>query len=203
MSTDRVPALARLLALMEDPEAGPEDLQAAGRAVLALPAGAAALREALRQASLFAGFPRVVRTLGLLAPLLPPAPPPPLDPPPPPGTGHRLFQRLYGPDAGRVLARLRALDPVLASWILEHAYGTVLARPGLTLEERERLAVLLLAAAGCWDQWTSHVRNALRLGVSEDRLDADLDLVSGWPPAARRREARARLHTRQAPGDRS
>lgn len=195
MREDRLPGLAGLAAAVEAGD--PERLRAAARAVLELPGGPEAAREVLRQCSLFLGFPRVVRALGVLDGLLPAAigaePEPPV-----PASGEAFFRRLYGEDAGRVGGRLRELDPLLAEWILGHAYGTVLARPGLTLAERERLAVLALAATACWEQWTSHVRNARRLGIPPATLAADLELVPDWPREELRQEARRRLPARAA-----
>lgn len=176
---------------------GDDHATAAAAAALAACAGAGAVRETLRFLHLFRGFPRVVRAFNAAAPALAscadaaagtgaPACPPAAAP------GEELFRALYGADADRVLPHLRQLDPLLAAWILDHAYGRVIARDALPLPERERLAVLLLAADGCWKQWESHARICLRLGVPLATLAADLDRAD-WPSPAARAHAAAAL----------
>jgi len=140
-----------------------------------------------------------VRALTLLSSL--PVPEEPADPPPGPGgrppagdpeRGLTLFRRLYGSDADPVLEHLRKLDPDLPAWILGHAYGRVLSRPGLPVEERERLALLALAATGCWKQWESHARIARRLGLPATLLAEDLDRTD-WLTSGQRARARSAL----------
>ena len=139
--------------------------------------GAEVVREVLRQVHLFAGFPAMVHTLNIIGPLLPaPAAEPEQEAAAEPGEA--FFRSLYQEDADAVLGHLRRLDPVLTRWILSHAYGRVMQREVLPLPERERLAVLLLASAGCWKQWESHARICRRLGVPsrtllEDALHCD------------------------------
>ncbi|RMH03436.1 MAG: hypothetical protein D6702_06000 [Planctomycetota bacterium] len=181
--------LARLAALAAALDRGDDQAAAAAAAELAATDGPETLREALRQLHLFRGFPRALHALGLAADALA-GPPPAADPTgADPERGEAVFRRLYGPDAEMVLDRIRALDPVLADWILDHAYGRVIAREVLPLTVRERLALLLLAADGCWNQWRSHARIALRLGIPPDRLAADLELAGWLDPATRGRAA--------------
>jgi 4-carboxymuconolactone decarboxylase len=150
-------------------------------------------REAVLQAHLFAGFPRVVEALDVLGEV---------------GglgspeadelvyagdrlaAGRALFQRVYGASAPAVRARLEHHHPALARWIEGHAYGRVLGRPGLSLERRELLGVVALAALGQETQLASHVRGALRVGASRAGIRAALDAVADR--IGRRRLARAR-----------
>ncbi|HEX9793275.1 MAG TPA: carboxymuconolactone decarboxylase family protein [Planctomycetota bacterium] len=193
-AADRMPRLAALAAAIEGGDG--ETLRAAAAEVLAND-GATVVREVLRQMSLFSGFPRTLRALGEIAAVLPPAGNEPAEAEAPAASlvaadlerGRTFFASLYGRDAQAVLPHLESLDPLLAEWILGHAYGRVLARPGLPVPERERLAVLALAASGCWQQWESHARIALRLGVPRERLAADLRAGSWLDAAARTRAA--------------
>lgn len=144
--------------------------------------GGDVFRAVLQQLHLFRGFPVAIRALNQGAELLSPEatesqPDVNLE------GGQRIFQKLYGKDTGTVLKRMQSLDPLLGQWVLDHAYGRVIANPVLTLEERERLALLWLAGDGCWDQWESHRRNALRLGISLATLIADTHRF-GWPQAS-------------------
>ena len=108
--------------------------------------------------------------------------------------GRRAFDRVYGPYAGRVLAGLAALDPCLPAWTVEHAYGRVLARPGLSLLERELLALALLTAlGGLEDALLGHMRGAARLGASPADLRAAVDAPARFVPPGRRRAAHALL----------
>jgi len=68
----------------------------------------------------------------------------------------------------------------------------VMQRQLLPLAARERLAVLLLAADGCWKQWQSHARICLRLGIEADALAEDAGRA-GWLDDQQRSRARAEL----------
>ncbi|MFN0243639.1 MAG: carboxymuconolactone decarboxylase family protein [Planctomycetota bacterium] len=136
-------------------------------------------REALLQVHVFAGFPRGVEAYGVLrgAGGL--------------GTpdedeskagdtlasdtarGRALFERIYRADAPRVRAMLAESHSDFAAWIEDHAYGRVLARPGLAADRRELLAVVALAALGQEKQLASHARGAVRTGATpEDVMEA-------------------------------
>jgi len=94
--------------------------------------------------------------------------------------GEAQFHALYQQDAEPVLNRIKQLDPLLWEWVVTHIYGRVLGQGLLSLEDQERLAMLLLAADGCWPQWESHRRIARRFGVSPIQLQEDA-IQHGWP----------------------
>lgn len=77
---------------------------------------------------------------------------------------------LWGEDAERIEARLRAVDPDLAELILDVAYRRVFARPGLDLRTKELLAVAHLMAVGSEGEIRTHLRAALRQGATVDEL---------------------------------
>ena len=144
-------------------------------------------REALLQAHLFAGFPRVVEASEVLAQVGGLGPPDGDDEARAVGDrfaeGRALFDRIYAENAAEVRGALEGYHPVLARWIEGHAYGRVLAREGLAPHEREILAVACLAALGQERQLASHVRGALRLGAGEGELHAALDAIADLVPA--------------------
>jgi 4-carboxymuconolactone decarboxylase len=139
----------------------------------------AAWREAVLQSHLFAGFPRVVAACEALEEEGG------LGTPGPDERGYEtdrlvdgraLFTTVYGDSAPTVRAKLARAHPLLARWIEGHAYGRVLARPGLALRERELLACAALAALGQERQLASHARGALRAGATTAEL---AELVDG------------------------
>ena len=77
---------------------------------------------------------------------------------------------LWGEQEARIRARLEALDPTLARWVLDFTYAEVYARSGLDLKTRELLACALLVAQGNPPELTTHLRGALRAGASEQEL---------------------------------
>lgn len=112
--------------------------------------------------------------------------------------GRRAFEGVYGETSERVLSGLRALDPRLPAWTLEHAYGRVLARPALALLERELLAVSLLTAlGGLSDPLLGHMRGALRLGASAPEVESMVDAVPLELGEERRQAARELLRRLQ------
>jgi len=139
-----------------------------------------AWREALLQAHVFAGFPRVVEALGVLEEcggVGEAGADERLDEDEQPERGRALFERIYGDHADRVRAFLRRGHADFARWIESHAYGRILSRPGLEAAERERLAICALAALGQERQLASHVRGALRCGATAEQALASLEAV--------------------------
>jgi len=79
--------------------------------------------------------------------------------------GEALCRRVYGPAFARLLPAVHALHPDLAVWMVEHGYGRVLSRPGLSVVERELVTVAALSALGWERQLVSHVLGAARVGA--------------------------------------
>lgn len=79
--------------------------------------------------------------------------------------GERLCRRVYGPAFAKLVPAVRALHPDLATWMVEHGYGRVLSRPGLSVTDRELVTVAALAALGWERQLVSHLLGALRVGA--------------------------------------
>jgi 4-carboxymuconolactone decarboxylase len=129
--------------------------------------------EMLLQAVLFFGFPRLVTAFERLQAAWP-APPPQAGGGVPPAertpAGRALFATVYGRNDEAVRARLAALHGELHDFVLEAAYGRILARPGLDLRTRELLAVAALAAQDQIPQLVAHGRAALALGAAPAAL---------------------------------
>lgn len=192
MSADRLDDLARFAAAADAADAQHWPRLAAE---FAARHGAATARETLRFLSLFWGFPPALRALDLAAPALAAQGVPDARGVPDGSDamrGNAQFTAVYGSDAPHVLARLAELDPHLRSWVLDHAYGRAYPGTALTLPERERLAVLALAASGCWKQCDSHLRACLRLGLDAALLHADA-AAGGWLDAEQTSRLRARI----------
>lgn len=151
-------------------------------------------REAFLMAHLFAGFPRAVeaalvlqRAGGLGSPGPAEVAPEPASAEPaipaPAGreAGLPLFRTIYAQQTEPVLEILRGAHPAFEEWVLDHAYGRVLSRPGLSAARRELLACAALAALGQDRQLGSHARGAVRCGALPGNvlgvLDAIADLV--------------------------
>jgi alkylhydroperoxidase/carboxymuconolactone decarboxylase family protein YurZ len=146
-----------------------------------------AWREAVLQAHLFAGFPRVVEACRILAEeggLGAPGADETAAEREDLAAGHDLFTAIYAENATAVAGELARYHPALARWIHGHAYGRVLVRPGLSPARRELLSVACLAALAQPRQLASHARGAVACGADpadlraalaavEDLLDAD------------------------------
>jgi len=118
--------------------------------------------------------------------------------------GEALCARVYGPSYARLLPAVRALHPDLATWMIEHGYGRVLARPGLSVRERELVTIAALAARSWPRQLVSHLLGARRVGASPREIERAL--VAGARvagpralAAARREWARVRAAGERAP----
>jgi len=172
-----------------------DELRALRRAAVAPPDRA--WREAVLQTHLFAGYPRVVEACrvlgeegGLGEPDADEAAPSAEDF----GAGRALFTTIYAENAAAVERELTAYHPALARWILGHAYGRVLTRPGLSAARREVLSVACLAALGQGRQLASHARGAILCGAEPGALREALDAVADLLDASRLPEFRRILN---------
>ena len=149
------------------------------------------LREALLQTYLFAGFPRAITALTLLdreAPAAATLREKPKSPAEWRRRGVRLCRTVYGPDYPALMRNMKRAHADLADWILVEGYGKTLARPFLSLRDRELIVVPTLAALGAWRQLPSHVKGALRAGASAREVADVLRACGGAvPPSAIRR----------------
>lgn len=166
---------------------------AAGRWEALVPALHAALgagcppdevREALLTLAPFCGFPRALDALAAVRAALPAsAPEASAVRPTWPARGRALFDRVYAGHAERVLGNLRAVDAEVAAWVVDDAYGKILARPGIDASLRERIGVVLLVAQGLRNQLSGHVRGALNCGATAADVAAFLDAAAPFLPA--------------------
>ncbi|MFV1957876.1 MAG: NUDIX domain-containing protein [Planctomycetota bacterium] len=167
----------------------PAGVRRAARAALAEDVSPARIEEVLLQVVPYAGFPRAIAAFTAARPILGPHVPAGDDAAC--ASGPETFERVYAGTAPRVRAGLEDLHPDLAHWTGVFAYGRVLARPALTLLERELLAVSILTALGGLDApLRGHARAAKRLGASRRLLAAAARAgVEGRPSPATRRPA--------------
>ena len=151
------------------------------------------VEEMLLQAVLFAGFPRVVTAFERLNAVWPTATAPrggglPRDEQA--AKGSALFAAIYGKNDAAVRAMLRGCHGEFHDFVLEAAYGRILARPGLSPLVRELLACAALAAQDQERQFVAHARGARTFGASLDELAATL-AAAGCAPATAERWLRA------------
>jgi 4-carboxymuconolactone decarboxylase len=97
--------------------------------------------------------------------------------------GLELLERL-GEDS---FAGLLAGGGDLGRLVVDFVFGDVYARPGLSLRDRELVAVAMLAALGAREpQLDSHMRAALAAGVGADELRevvVQTAVFAGFPAA--------------------
>lgn len=162
--------------------------------------------EAVLQLVLFAGYPRAINALASLEAArervgrTPPPAPPPTAPGPADvdrwwADGQALCARIYGPRYERLIERMSALSPELATWMLLEGYGKVLSRPGLDPGSRELVVIGALTALETGPQLSSHLEGALRVGETSEALDEALALLATLLPADAVARAARRLAT--------
>lgn len=162
-------------------------LQAAAAAARRRDVPRADLEETLLQATLFFGFPRVVTAFEHLETAWPAAAPPvggDVEASEQPRRGRELFAAIYGRNDAVVRARLRSFHAAFHDFVLDAAYGRILARPGLPPRLRELLAVGALAVMDQLPQLIAHARGALHFGASRDDLHEALHCALGDDTAA-------------------
>ena len=128
------------------------------------------VEEALLQGILFCGFPRSIHGFGVLAEAWPAASEPAgggLATADQPAAGREFFAAIYGKNSDTVQAMLKGYHGELHDFVLDVAYGRVMARPGLEPRVRELLAVGVLALLGQTRLVISHGRGALHFGADD------------------------------------
>ena len=159
-------------------------------------------REAFLMAHLFASFPRSVEAgfvLNQAGGLGPPSAEELEEAADPRPGGLALFEEIYSEQSKAVKAALHSIHPLLETWTLGHAYGRVLARPGLAAARRELLATAALAALGLGRQLHSHMRGAMRCGATREQVSAIITSVADLLEPQRLQDAKeliARLDPR-------
>lgn len=129
--------------------------------------------ETMLHLSLVLGFPSMIRGMEIVAAALPSRSG--SNPRAPSAetlrtSGMKTFRRVYGSQSRRVLAFLDSLGAGMSASILEHAYGSVFSRRGLSLAEREVLTIVVLCGHRHGTQLYSHLRGALRSGLTQGDL---------------------------------
>lgn len=92
--------------------------------------------------------------------------------------GMRVFKRIYGEQTAKVLSGLNELHREMTRWVIRDAYGKIFVRPGLSLSERELVNVVVLGIQGFLPQFFSHMRGALRVGVSSRAIIDTLRFIA-------------------------
>jgi 4-carboxymuconolactone decarboxylase len=95
--------------------------------------------------------------------------------------GAAILQKLFKGATPRT-----ALPADFGRMTVEHVFGNVWSRPGLTLEEREIITSSVLIALGREHEQRLHFRAARNLGISRAKLEELVMHVAhyaGWPAA--------------------
>jgi alkylhydroperoxidase/carboxymuconolactone decarboxylase family protein YurZ len=92
-------------------------------------------------------------------------------------SGMKVLRTIYGNQTEKLLGSLARLHADLPRMIVEDVYGRIIARAGMTIAERELVNVTVLTIQGLNRQLYSHLRGALRVGVSPEVLRTLLGIL--------------------------
>ena len=114
-------------------------------------------------------------------------------------------EKIWGSKAAQIEHNLKALDPDLATLILEVAYDDVFERSGLDLRTKELLAIAHLMSVGSESELKTHIYGAVQNGSSLleiKELILHAAMFIGFPRAVSAmkvlREVEAKASTEQA-----
>jgi 4-carboxymuconolactone decarboxylase len=121
--------------------------------------------------------------------------------------GLRALAEITGDSGAGVVDSLRDLAPDLADWIIDFAYGDVMARPGLDRRSRQFATIAALTALGnAQPQLKVHIRGALKVGCEPREIVEvilQMAVFAGFPAAINAlsvaREAFSEIGTLSAP----
>ncbi len=100
--------------------------------------------------------------------------------------GTLALKRVYGRTYDRLLNNLKSLHHALPGLVTQDIYGHVVSRPGLSLRDREVVNIAILTIQQLRQQLFSHIRGALRMGVSAKAIKVVIRLsarIGGVDPA--------------------
>ena len=95
--------------------------------------------------------------------------------------GQAVLGRLFGDAVGGT-----PMPDAFARMTVEHLFGDVWNRPGLTIEERSLLTCTVLVALARENEQRLHFRGARNLGIPREKLEEVITHVAhyaGWPVA--------------------
>jgi 4-carboxymuconolactone decarboxylase len=149
-----------------------------------------AIREVLVQAQPYAGWPTCLNALSVMSSVFAEQGRTVSQEPAPHLERRELRERglvnggkIY-PDYAAVEAVVAGYDSELASYLTENAYGQIYARGGISVRERELVAIAMLTAQQQLTQLAWHLRGALRVGCSKaetKEVIVTMLLYLGWP----------------------
>ncbi len=85
--------------------------------------------------------------------------------------GMEKLKEIDGAGGEAVIESLENIAPDLGRYIVEFAFGDIYTRRGLSVQEREMVTLAsLLAAGGCEPQLKVHIRGALHVGITPERI---------------------------------
>jgi 4-carboxymuconolactone decarboxylase len=94
--------------------------------------------------------------------------------------GEELCRSIYGSNFDPLLRNVEALSPTLKEWMLMEGYGRILGRVTLPLDLRELAIIAILTVKDLPRQLHSHLRGALRVGLSVRELEIALNLCAEY-----------------------
>ncbi len=101
--------------------------------------------------------------------------------------GLEKLNQIDGAAGEAVVARVGAIAPDFARYLVEYGFGDIYSRPGLNLRDREIAVVAVLTAMGnATPQLKVHLNAALNVGVTQDEILEVLMMMSvyaGFPAA--------------------
>jgi alkylhydroperoxidase/carboxymuconolactone decarboxylase family protein YurZ len=95
-----------------------------------------------------------------------------------PENGEAVMSMIYTNTLPGLTKSIQKMHPDIWAWINEWAYGQVLARPNLTVVEREFVALACMVGNATFPQLRSHMRGALNCGATTDEVRGILDQTS-------------------------
>jgi len=155
-----------------------------------------AVEEALLQSYLFVGFPACLNAFALWRRISdhPADPPVPVDIEGWRERGREVLERVYAGQFERLRENIRGLHGDMDLWMQIEGYGKVLGRPGLSLDVRELCIVAMLAVLSEAKQLYSHLRGALNVGASRERIERALEAAEAFGDEESVRQARRTWH---------
>jgi len=91
--------------------------------------------------------------------------------------GEHLCKEIYTTVYDKMMQRMQSISPDLAHWMILDGYGKTLSRPGLPIQDRELINLVILAMGSWKQQFISHLRGSLNIGISLSEIHNAIDIL--------------------------
>lgn len=91
--------------------------------------------------------------------------------------GRTLCHEIYTTVFDKMMKKMHEYSPDVAQWMIHDGYGKTLSREGLDIQTRELINLCVLAMGAWRNQFISHLRGSINIGIELSTISQALDIL--------------------------